>query len=92
MFAAALVLTGFGLAQPRGASEALEARVPRTAEDTAPTTLVTSLAIMEREPEPSTEVAAAAAAVVSDSTSTASSIPASVLHQGVPPNPYDPAE
>ncbi len=92
MFAAALALTGFGLAQPGGASEAPEARVPRTAEDPAPTTLVTSLAIATREPEPSTEVAAAAAAVGSDSTSTASSIPASVLHQGVPPNPYDPAE
>ena len=92
MFAAALVLTGFGLAQPRGGSDTLEARVPRTAENTAKTTLVTSLAIMERAPEPSSEVGAAAAAVVSDSTSTASSIPASVLHQGVPPNPYDPAE
>ncbi len=92
MLAAALVLTGFGLAQPRGGSDTLEARVPRTAENTAKTTLVTSLAIMERAPEPSSEVGAAAATVVSDSTSTASSIPASVLHQGVPPNPYDPAE
>ncbi|HSO39019.1 MAG TPA: serine/threonine-protein kinase [Labilithrix sp.] len=91
MFAAALALTAFGLA-PRASPVAPEARVPRSAEDTAPSTLVTTLAVTEREPEPESDIAAAAAAITTDSTSTASAIPASVLHQGVPPNPYDPVE
>jgi len=92
MFAAALALTAFGLASPRSPNGAPEARVPRSVEETAPSTLVTSLATMEREPQPASDVAAAPPLAVTDSISSATSVPESVLHQGVPPNPYDSAE
>ncbi len=97
MFAGALVLTAFGLAQPHGVTDVPEARVPRTATDVAPDALVTSVATTNaNEPEapevPASEVAMAAAAIAADHTAAATSIPASILQQSVPPNPYEAAE
>jgi serine/threonine protein kinase len=67
MFAMALALAGVGLVHPMGASEAPLAaapRAPRTAEDMAPSTLVTTLAV--RELPNASEVATAEEAVAAE--------------------------
>ena len=96
MFAAALVLAGFGLAHPIGAtrdSAPLAARAPRSVEDIAPDTLVTTLAVTSREAPVASDVAAASESVsAAGPTVAASQLPAAVLHEVLPPNPYAPAE
>lgn len=95
MFAAALGLAGLGLVHRNGESRAtapLAERAPRSVEDTAPDTLVTTLALTSRESPVSSDVAAASEAVATELTAPPSSIPAAVLRELLPPNPYDPGD
>ena len=88
LFAVALVLAGFGLIHPsRGA--ALIERTPRSAEDLAPSTLVTTLAVTSLEPAAAEDVATATETATAERTASAPAVPAAVLREALPPNPYE---
>ncbi len=89
MFAVALVLAGFGLVHPSRGT-ALTERTPHAVEDLAPSTLVTTLAVTSLEP-PATapDVATATETMTAERTESTPGIPAAVLREALPPNPYE---